>query len=161
MKKLVLAILCALSTTACLMSLPEITTLPNVQLPLVNEEKSTWNSSDYVGKPVMLVFMGSWCPWCKRTMPAVMQAAEKFGDQVEIVAVFMDNDVKPVQAALKEHQFTVKSVYNGGELAEALSVQGLPHTIVFDKKHRAVQHWEGFSNDRLKDFEAALQKLTK
>ena len=159
MKKLVLAVACTLGMTACLQSVPPVATLPEVQLPAVETE--IWNSADYSGKPVMIVFMGSWCPWCKKTMPAVMEVANEFGDQVEIVAVFMDNDAAPVQSALKEHNFTVKSLYDGGELAEGVGVQGLPHTVLFDKKHRMIKKWEGFSPDRASDYREALNKLVK
>ncbi len=161
MKKLVLGLLFSLGIAACMPPLPAITQLPEAQLPVVAEEEIMWNAADYNGKPVMMVFMGSWCPWCKRTMPAVMQAADEFGDQVEFVAVFMDGNATPVQDVVKEHKFTVKSVYNGGELAEALQVQGLPHTILFDKKHRAVQNWSGYSPERMNDYRAALQEIVK
>lgn len=161
MKKLLFTLVLSVGAVACLMPLPAVATLPQVQLAVVGEETAVWDSADYQGKPVMMVFMGSWCPWCKKTMPAVMEVAEEFGDQVEIVAVFMDNEASPVQAALKEHQFTVKSLYNGGELAETVSVQGLPHTVLFDKKHRAIKHWEGFSPDRASDYRQALKKVSK
>jgi len=160
MKKICLTLLLAACTAACLTPLPEIATLGQVSLPVANQE-TPWNSADYTGKPVLMVFMGSWCPWCKRTMPAVMEVAEEYGDKVEIIAVFMDHDAAPVQKAVKENNFTAKSLYNGGELAETLEVQGLPHAVLFDKKHRAIKHWEGFAPDRATHFREALQKVTK
>lgn len=161
MKKLYLAVLFSVCAMGCLTPLPKVTTLPQVQLPLVGETSQVWSSANYTGKPVMMVFMGSWCPWCKKTMPAVMEAANEFGDRVEIIAVFMDNNDENVKTAIKEHNFTVKSVYNGGELAEALEVDGLPHTVLFDKKHRAIKYWEGFSPERVKDYKEALKKVAK
>ncbi len=161
MKKILLTLACAVGLAACLQSVPPVATLPAAQLPVAGTKADTWDTADTANKPVMLVFMGSWCPWCKRTMPAVMEVAGEFGDQVEIVAVFMDAQAEPVQAAIKEHKFTVKSLYNGSELAEAVGVQGLPHTILFDKKHRMIKQWEGFSPERASDYREALTKLTK
>lgn len=146
---------------ACMPPLPALTLLPQAQLPLASEESAVWDTANYKGRPVLMVFMGSWCPWCKRTMPAVMEVASEFGDRVEVVAVFMDGDAAPVQNAIKEHNFTVKSTYNGGELAQALDVQGLPHTVLFDKKHRAVQTWSGYSPERANDYRNALKKIVK
>lgn len=160
MKKITFALLTVLGLAACMRPLPERPALPDMQLPIVGEETAVWNAADYAGKPVMIVFMGSWCPWCKRTMPAVMQAAQEFAGKAEIVAVFMDADPQAVQAAMAQHNFTVKSLYNGGEMAHALEVQGLPHTVVFNKKHRLAHHWEGFSPDRLNDYRNALGQLT-
>ena len=160
MKKITFILIGIIGLSACMSQLPERPALPQVQLPLVGEETATWNSSDYTGKPVMIVFMGSWCPWCKRTMPAVMQAAKDFEGKAEIVAVFIDGEPEPVLAAMAQNNFTVKSLYDGGELAQALEVQGLPHTVVFNKKHRLSHRWDGFSPDRLNDYRAALGQLT-
>ena len=82
MKKITLLLVTTLGLCACMAQLPQRPSLPQVQLPIVGEETAMWNPADYEGKPVMIVFMGSWCPWCKRTMPAVMQAAQDFATDV-------------------------------------------------------------------------------
>ena len=163
MKKLYLSALLAVCCAACMTPLPAITNLPdNVELPVAAQEEVTvWKSADYNQRPVMMVFMGSWCPYCKMTMPAINVIAEEYGDQVEIVGVFMDADPKAVAAAAKEHNLTVKALYNGGELAETMEVKGLPHTVLFDKKHRAIRHWEGFDPDRANHFRDALKRVAK
>lgn len=160
MKKICAFLLTAVCLTACFRPLPTIPTLPDMQLPVAGTE-AVWKAADYTGKPVMLVFMGSWCPYCKMTMPAVMQAAKEFGGQVEIVGVFVDEDPNAVKAVIKEHNFTVKSLYNGGEVIQMMEVQGFPHTVLFDKKHRAVKRWEGFSPTRLDDYREALANVTR
>ena len=161
MKKIYAALLLALCSAACLTPLPAVTTLPDVQLPVASPEEAVWNSADYDQKPVLLVFMGSWCPYCKMTIPAVNVIAEEYGDKVEIVGVFMDADAAAVKNAAQEHKLAVKAVYNGGELAEVMEVQGLPHTVLFNKKHEAVKHWEGFDPNRVNDFREGLQKVVK
>ena len=160
MKKVYALLLLAACMTACFRPLPQIPTLPDMQLPVAGGN-AMWKSTDYSGKPVMLVFMGSWCPYCKMTMPAVMQAAKEFGDQVEIVGVFVDENPQAVEAVVKEHNFTVKSLYNGGEVIQMMEVQGFPHTVLFDKKHRAIKRWEGFSPTRLDDYREALTNVTR
>ena len=163
MKKLVSLLAVTLLAAACmpkLPDLPEVTTLKSAELPVV-EEEIMWQSDNYNGKPVLIVFMGSWCPWCKKTMPAVTALKEKYGDQVEIVGAFMDATPGPVRDAAKEHGFTVKALYNAGELAEGLNVQGLPHTMLFDKKHRVVKVWEGFRPDMEEQVTVEIDKLVK
>ena len=161
MKKIVLTTMLAFGLAACFQPLPPVPTLGEVQLPVVGEEEVVWSSSDYEGKPVFVVFMGSWCPYCQMSMPAVTAAAEEFGNQVEIVGVFMDNDAEDVKAVAKEHGLTVKALYDGSDVAQSLGVSGLPHAILFDKKHRAVKKWEGFSPTLAEEYKAALQKVTK
>ena len=163
MKKLVSLLAVTLLAAACmpkLPDLPEVTTLKSAELPVV-EEEIMWQSDNYNGKPVLIVFMGSWCPWCKKTMPAVTALKEKYGDQVEIVGAFMDATPGPVRDAAKEHGFTVKALYNAGDLAEGLNVQGLPHTMLFDKKHRVVKVWEGFRPDMEEQVTVEIDKLVK
>lgn len=162
MKKLWLIAAVAIFGAACMLKpLPEVPTLGEIQLPVVEEEEAVWTSTDYQGKPVLMVFMGSWCPWCKRSMPAVQAVAEQFGDKAEVVAVFMDNDPQTVQKVTKEHGFTVKALYGGGEAAQTLGVNGLPHAILFNKKHQLIKMWEGFSPNLEAEFQEHLSKSAK
>ncbi len=160
MKKLFALVVVSLGLTACLKSIPPVPTLGEVQLPVVGEE-TIWTSTDYKGKPVFVVFMGSWCPYCKMTMPAITAVAEEFGDRVEIVGIFMDNDAEEVKAVAKEHGLTVKALYDGSDVAQSLGVNGLPHAIVFDKKHRAIKTWEGFKPTLADEYKEALAKVVK
>ena len=161
MKKLIMMLAVAGLAVACMPQLPEIVTLPQAQLPVVMEENVLWQSEDYTDKPILVVFMGSWCPWCKKTMPAVTALKEKYGDRVEIVGAFMDGTPGPVKDAVKANGFTVKALYNAGDLAEGLGVSGLPHTILFNKKHQAVKVWEGYRPDMEEAVSVEIDKLVK
>jgi len=160
MKKWMFMTAMVLGLAACMDPLPPVPTLGEVQLPVVGEE-AVWNSADHQGKPVFVIFMGSWCPYCQMTMPAVSAVAEEFGDQVEIVGIFMDNDAENVKIVAKEHGLSVKALYDGGDVAQSLGVNGLPHAIVFDKKHRLVKTWEGFKPTLADEFRETLNKVTK
>ncbi len=161
MKKILLLICTVLFVAACFPKLPEIVTLPSTQLPVVTDKTILWQSEDYQGKPILVVFMGSWCPWCKKTMPAVTALKAKYGDQVEIVGAFMDETPEPVNAAMQANGFTGKALYDAGELAEGLGVNGLPHTILFNKKHQAVKVWEGYRPDMEEVVSVEIDKLVK
>ena len=160
MKKLLFSIVGALGVAACFHPIPPVPSLGEVTLPVVGEE-AVWTSTDYKGRPVFMIFMGSWCPYCKMTMPAITAAAQEFGDQVEIVGVFMDDDADEVAAVAKEHGLNVKALYRGGEVAQSLNVNGLPHAIVFDKKHRVIKTWEGFKPTLEEEYKEALGKVVK
>ena len=161
MKKILLLVCTVLFVVACFPKLPEIVTLPSTQLPVVTDKTTLWQSEDYQGKPILVVFMGSWCPWCKKTMPAVTALKAKYGDQVEIVGAFMDETPEPVNAAMQANGFTGKALYDAGELAEGLGVNGLPHTILFNKKHQAVKVWEGYRPDMEEVVSVEIDKLVK
>lgn len=162
MKKLLFAgILSALAAACMFKPLPEVVTLGEVQIPVATEEAAVWSATDYEGKPVLIMFMGSWCPYCKMSMSALNSVAEKFNGKVEIVAAFADGDLAPVTAVIKEHGLTAKALYNSREAIGLLGVSGFPHTVLFNKKHQLVKVWEGFSPTLEQEFTEQLNKLTK
>lgn len=178
MKKLIALLSIVGLSAACMLELPDLPdentvppemeqkatapklnfTLSNETAPIVDQEE-LWMAENYNGKPVLIVFMGSWCPWCKRTMPAVKALNEKYGDQVEIVGAFMDAVPGTVRDVAQEHEFTVKALYNASEMAESMNVNGIPHTILFDKNHRAKKVWEGYSPNMEAEVSVELDKL--
>lgn len=160
MKKLLVLTAVAVLAAAC-MKVPEVPTMGAIQLPVAAEEEVVWTSTDYEGKPVLIMFMGSWCPYCKMSMPALNAAAEAYAGKAEVVAAFMDSDPKTVMKVAKEHGLKTKALYNAGEAAQEMEVTGLPHVALFDKKHRAVKVWEGFSPTLDQEFKQQLERLTK
>ncbi len=161
MKKVLFSICAILFLAACLPDFPAVITLNSVRLPVVAEENIVWDVEDYQNKPVLIVFMGSWCPWCKKTMPAVSALKEKYGDKVEIVGAFMDSDSDALFQVMQDNGFTAKAVYDAGELAEGLGVSGLPHTFLFNKKHQAVKIWEGYRPDMEEVVSVEIDRLIK
>lgn len=161
MKKLL--ILTAVVLLAGCLKLPQVPTLGVVEMPIAaeTEEEAVWTSTDYKGKPVLIMFMGSWCPYCKMSMPALNEAAKNYEGKAEIVGAFMDSDKDAVLAVAKEHGLTTKVLYNAGGAAQVMEVTGLPHAVLFDKKHRAVKVWEGFSPTLAQEFNEQMERLTK
>lgn len=164
MKKLLSLLALSVLAAACMPKMPElppVTTLDHAQVPVIAEEEVLWSSEDYNGKPVLIVFMGSWCPWCKKTMPAVNALNKKYAGKVEIVGAFADQTPGPVKDVIKEHGFEAKALYNAGELAEGVGVTGFPHIILFDKKHQSVKVWEGYRPDLEEVVSVEIDKLVK
>ncbi len=151
MKKLFALLAVALLSAACMPMPPQAPTLGEVQLPIAGEE-AVWNSTNYKGKPVLIVYMGSWCPYCKMSIPAVNAVAKAFEGKAEVVSAFMDEDAKLIQQVAKENNLQVKALYNAGEAAQRMQVSGLPSAMLFDKKHRLVKTWEGFKPTLAEEF---------
>lgn len=158
MKKLLCTLAAVLATAACMGPLPQVPTLDNVELP-VTQGDEIWLSENYNGKPVLIVFMGSWCPWCKKTIPALNQIGGKYADRIEIVGAFMDSTPGTVNDVAAEHGLKVKALFNAGEVAEGLGVEGLPHAILFDKKHRAIKMWEGYNPSFAQEFDEQAKRV--
>ncbi len=143
--------------------MPDIPQTPTltISLPVATETATVWNAQDYQGKPILIAFMATWCPWCKRSLPALDATHEAFGDQVEVVGVFVDDDLNAVKKIQKEHHLKAKALYQGGEAAQELQVEGFPHIVLFDKNHKLVKVWSGYSDKLADEYKAEIEKLLK
>ena len=86
------------------------------------------------GKPTILVFWASWCPYCKAFMPYLGDIQSDYGeDKMNILAVnvFEENEDDPV-AFLEALRFPVIAVVGGESIAEDYSVMGTPGLFILD-----------------------------
>ncbi|MBQ7907975.1 MAG: TlpA family protein disulfide reductase [Elusimicrobiaceae bacterium] len=132
----------------------------NVSLPVAGEEE-VWVSAEQKGKPVLIAVMASYCGWCKKSLAALETANKEFGDKVEVVGVFVDNDEAKVKDIIKQYNLESKILYKGGQTAEDLGVQGFPHIMLFNGKHKLVKYWGGYSDTLADQYRAELSKLVK
>ncbi|WP_103063578.1 TlpA family protein disulfide reductase [Actinomyces qiguomingii] len=50
------------------------------------------------GRPVWLMFVATWCTGCRTEMPDVQAAAAEYGDDVEVIVVYVGEDAAAVSA---------------------------------------------------------------
>ena len=132
----------------------------DVQLPIYGSEE-IWISADKKGKPMLVATMATWCPWCKRSLAALDATSQAYGDQVEVVGIFIDDDPALVEKVVQTHGMKTKALYQGNEAAQQLAVQGFPHIVLFDKDHHAVRVWSGYSDKLAEEYKAEIDKLLK
>ncbi len=157
-KALLLTLSVAVLLSACV-QVPQPPQL-NVSLPVAGEEE-VWVSAEQKGKPVLIAVMASYCGWCKKSLAALETANKEFGDKVEVVGVFVDNDEAKVKDIIKQYNLESKILYKGGQTAEDLGVQGFPHIMLFNGKHKLVKYWGGYSDTLADQYRAELSKLVK
>lgn len=66
------------------------TAAPDFTLPM--PDRKTFRLSDHKGKYILLDFWASWCPDCRKDIPAVRSLYEKYGKKVVFVGVSFDTD---------------------------------------------------------------------
>ncbi len=94
--------------------------------------------SDYRGRVVVLVFWGSWCGPCMRSIPMEKALAARLRDQpFAIVGVNSDPDREQVKGVVAQEGITWRSWFDGGKtggpIAERWNIRGWPAIIVIDK----------------------------
>ena len=153
-KTTLLPTLAALALASC--SGPIESSLSSSSFPSSEEESTPSSSESEVENEIQLFddphFETGLVLKSTSTSDAHVVRDLNYEGKAEIIGAFMDSDKDAVLAVAKEHGLTPKVLYNAGGAAQVMEVTGLPHAVLFDKKHRAVKVWEGFSPTLAQEF---------
>jgi thiol-disulfide isomerase/thioredoxin len=110
---------------------------PEINLP--TPAGSLLALSSLRGKVVLIDFWASWCGPCRREMPNVVKAYNKYKDKgFEILGVSLDQDKAAWVEAIKKDGITWPQVsdlkYWQSEVVPMYSIQGIPYTVLVDKE---------------------------
>lgn len=101
------------------------------------------SSKEWAGKVVVINYWASWCPPCVREMPLFIQTQESLGEAgVQVVGVAVDRR-RDVEKFVADYPLNYPILMANPE-AVALSkrlgnrVEGLPFTVIFDRRGRRV-----------------------
>ena len=105
--------------------------LPNMALQTLAGETHTLQ--DLRGKPVVVNLWATWCPPCRREMPALMQFAET-NPQVAVVLVNQGEDAATVATYLQQEKLPSHAVWLDprSDMGVFVGQQALPTTLFFD-----------------------------
>lgn len=79
------------------------------------------------GRPVWLMFVATWCTGCRTEMPDVQAAAAEYGDDVEVIVVYVGEDAGTVRAYSERvgNEFTQVSDRSQA-ISAAYGIMGVP-----------------------------------
>jgi thiol-disulfide isomerase/thioredoxin len=105
--------------------------------------------ADFRGKPVLVNLWATWCPPCIAEMPTLDKLAAREGDRMQVLTISQDLDGRG-----KVEAFFAKQGYRNLEtwldphmaLMEALKVDTLPTTILYDARGREVWRVTGMED---------------
>ena len=99
------------------------------------------------GKPTVLVFWATWCPYCQALMPYLGEIQRDYGEKkinILTINVFEDGEIDPA-AYVEELGFPMIAVANGEPIAEIYSVRGTPGLMILDGQGNLA--WKRASTD--------------
>ncbi len=101
--------------------------------------------SDYQGRPILLVFWATWCPYCKKLLPGIAELNEQYESQgLKVLAVNIKEDWKP-EVYWRNFGYKFDTVLEGDEVAEMYGINGTP-SIVFIAPSGKVLGVQSFSD---------------
>ena len=105
---------------------------------LARTDGSTYHLADHEGRPKLVLFWATWCPYCRRLMPAIVALHDDFRDRgLSIVAVNFRDD-GDTAAYAQEFGIDFDIVLEGDALAMSTGVNGTPTMFFLDRANRVV-----------------------
>jgi peroxiredoxin len=119
---------------------------PLFDLPAINDPASDLLSlAGLSGKPTLVSFWTTWCPYCKHQTPALVDAFNRYADKgVQFIGI----NVKENQAQVENYITANGMPYpvgldTDGQIAHSYGVSGFPTTFFLDAKGRVVARHVG------------------
>jgi len=137
----------------------KLTPAPDFQIQ--DAASRTFNLSDKKGKVVFVNFWATWCPPCLAELPSINALYEKEKNNPDVVFITVDIDRELAKTAkfmqMKKYNFPVYIAYG----ADKLYNDGIPTTLVIDKKGDIAFSHFNRANYNSDQFEAFIDKLVK
>lgn len=116
----------------------------------------------YKGKPIILHFWATWCPYCKKLQPTLVELQKKYQAQgVELVSISFNEDEGALpQNEINRRGYSFLTAVMGEDVAELYGVNGTPTTFFINRKNEII--WKTSSSDKTDPrFDLALKEIIK
>ncbi len=116
--------------------------------------------SDYKGKKILVNFWATWCPPCKKEMPAIQQFSKEANEDLVVIAVNIDPE-NDVVAFANEYKLTFPILLDYQDVDKPVSdnyqVMAIPTTFFIDSEGNIQNKFIG--EMKLKDIEVNMNRL--
>jgi len=131
------ALLLLLCLAPLALALEEGEKFPAFQLD--RADGTTWQSSALVGQPKIVLLWATWCPYCRKLMPGIIELHQEFSPRgLEIIGVNFRDEDGDTEAYAADMGIEFDIVVDGDDLATAVGVRGTPTLFVLDREDRVV-----------------------
>jgi peroxiredoxin len=127
---------------------------PAPDFTVIDREGNVVKLSDMKGKPVVLNFWATWCPYCVEEMPDFEKVYNKYKGEVEFMMINMTHGAETVENAssfIDSYGYTFPVYFDTtSEAAYAYGIQSIPTTFFIDAEGYIVAYYQGsMSGDTL------------
>ncbi|MGH8787643.1 MAG: TlpA family protein disulfide reductase [Cupriavidus necator] len=132
-----------------------------VRLPDVRTlDGRTLSAAALAGKPLVVEYWASWCPFCAMQNPRLQKLYERTrGTPLQVLAISIDKDPRDAADYMKQRGYTFPATMDSPALQAVFGKRkGLPELYVIDARGRVVQKEVG---EMLEDDVAALERYAR
>lgn len=131
---------------------------PNFELDLLDGSK--FELQKLRGKVVVLDFWATWCGPCLRSTPLVEKVTSEAGDDVQLIAVNLQETPTKIQKLLDRLELKLTTALDkDGLVAEKYGATSIPHIVVIDREGTVARVYEGVSSDFEQKLRTALKTV--
>jgi peroxiredoxin len=138
---------------------------PLFELPALNTPAADRLAlDDLIGKPTLLSFWATGCPYCRRQTPVLVDAYGRYAEQgVQFVGINVGEDQEQVQSYITANGLPYPIALDvDGEVASRYGVRGIPVTYVLDAEGRVVaRHLGQLSPEQVDSYLERLLMATR
>ena len=116
----------------------------------------------YKNKPVILHFWATWCPYCKKIQPTLVELQKKYqAEGVELLAIsFNEDDGALPQDEIKRRGFSFITAVIGKDVAQLYGVRGTPTTFFINRDNEIIFKTSSSNKDDPR-FDLAMKAIVK
>ncbi len=131
---------------------------PPFELPALGSAGPSLSLAALNGKPAALTFFATWCPYCRRQTPLLVEAARKYAGSVQFVGIDVGENEAQAQGYIKEMGISYPvALDDASQVGGLYAVTGFPTTFFIDAQGEIVRVQVGLMS--AEDLEAQLQQL--
>ena len=107
---------------------------PDFTLKDVNDRN--FKLSNYRGRPVLLIFITTWCPTCRAEIPHYKNIHETYNQRgLEVVNIDIQESKEKVSQFVSKYQIPYKMLLDeNGDVAGIYNIVGVPSMVLVDKE---------------------------
>lgn len=127
---------------------------PASDFTLYSTRGRTVSLSDFAGKVVVVDFWATWCPPCRKALPALQRLHEEYESRGLVVLGVNVEDTNPAEFC-QQQGLTYRTLTGGGEVAQQYGVRGIPTLLVVSADGTVVYRETGWGSGH----ESKLRKV--
>ncbi len=120
----------------------------------------TVSFSQFKGKPVLIEFWATWCPYCLEVLPGVQKIYKEYSSKgVEVVAVSVDTKQEKVVPFLEKNAYTMPVLLDDGNMLKRFNTRIIPTVFLIDRTGVVRMYWTNYGKKGQNLIESELDKM--